>query len=285
MLQATKKRIDVGVIGNPSTGDILYDGGVKLNVVIDALYNTFGDYRQYSSASEGADSQILYATGYYQKLSRQYYAGNTIDIGSMHDADTSGGALTMTLPNAKLGEGCIFINSNGSISPANPLIIRPQAGESILGTSGSLTITAPYARVMVWCTKNEGSEKYWEYGITPMFGNSLMPVEKTILATVTPTNIRIAGKNEYSAIKLLVAARNTAGTVFKNSEYLISVDTVTNSVLNTEYAVLKNTSDELYSIRFFIGVGDNVYAEVTSLSGQVRFSIKAIDTINIGATS
>lgn len=285
MLQDTKKRIDVGVIGNPSTGDILYDGGVKLNAVIDALYNTFGDYRLYSSASEGADSQILYATGYYQKLSRQYYAGTPVDIGSMHDADTSGGALTMTLPNAKMGEGCVFINSNGSISPANPLIIRPQAGETILGTSGSLTVTSPYARIVLWCTKNEGSEKYWEYGVTPMFGDSLMPVEKTILATTTPTNIRIAGKNEYASIKLMTAAKNAAGTVFKNSEILISVDTVTNTVINTEYAVLKNTADELYNIRFFIGAGDIVYAEITSLVGQVRFSIKAIDTIKIGTTS
>ncbi|UYD59699.1 baseplate protein [Aeromonas phage avDM5] len=285
MLQDTKKRVDVGVIGNPSTGDILYDGGVKLNTVIDALYNTFGDYRLYSSASEGADSQILHATGFYQKLSRQYYAGNPVDIGSMHDADTTSGALTMTLPNAKLGEGCVFINSNGSISPSNPLIIRPQSGETILGTSGNLTITSPYSRIIVWCTKADGNQKYWEYGITPLFGDSMMPVEKTILATATPTNIRIAGKNEYVAIKLLVAAKNNAGTAFKTAETFIAIDTIKNEVINTEYAVLKNTDSELYDIRFFIGAGDNVYAEVKSLSGQLRFSIKAIDTVKIGATS
>ncbi|UOX40533.1 baseplate wedge tail fiber protein connector [Aeromonas phage GomatiRiver_11] len=285
MLQDTKKLIDVGVIGNPSTGDILYDGGVKLNKVINAIYNTFGDYRLFSSASEGADSQILYATGFYQKLSRQYYAGNPIDIGSMHDADTSTGALTMTLPNAKFGEGCIIINSNGSISPANPLIIRPQAGETILGTGGNLVITAPYARVIVWCTKDEGSQKYWEYGISPLFGDTTMPVEKTILATTTPTNIRIAGKNEFAAIKLMTSARNTAGTVFKNAEVLLGIDTVANTVLNTEFAVLKNTDSEVVETRYFIGAGDTVYAEVKSLSGQVRFSIKAIDTIKIGATS
>lgn len=285
MLQETKKLIDVGVIGNPSTGDILYDGGVKLNKVINALYNTFGDYRLFSGASEGADTQILHATGFYQKLSRQYYAGNPIDIGSMHDADTTTGALTMTLPNARLGEGCIFINSNGSVSPSNPLIIRPQGGETILGTSGNLVITSPYARVIVWCTKQDGSQKYWEYGITPLFGDSMMPVEKTILATTTATNIRIAGKNEYAGIKLMIAARNPAGTLMKTAEVMLAVDATSNKVLNTEYAVLKNSDSELYEVRYFIGAGDNIYAEVKSLSGQLRFSIKAVDTIKIGVTT
>lgn len=285
MIQDTKKRIDVGQVGNPSTGDILYDGGVKLNQVIDAMYNTFGDYRMYSSAGQGAELQTLHGTGYYQKMTRQYYAGTPIDMGSCHDIDTTAGALTVTLPNAKLGEGCYFINSNGSISPSNPLIIRPQAGETILGTPGSLTITAPDVRVIVWCTTIDGSNKYWNYGLSPMFGDSTLPVEKTVAIDATVKNIRICGKHEYAGVKLMISAKNQAGNIFKTCETLIAIDTVTNKVYSTEYAVLKNTDSEVFEIRYFVGVGDIVYAEVKSLTGAARFSIKAIDTIKVGTAT
>jgi len=281
----TKKRIDVGQIGNPSTGDILYDGGVKLNTVIDSLYNTFGDDRLYTSASLGADVQFLHATGYYQKKTRSDYAAGPIDMGSCHDIDTTAGTITVTLPNAKQGEGCYFINSNGSVSPSNPLIIRPQAGETILGVSSDLIVTSPNVRVIVWCTKIDGARKYWDYGLSPMFGDTTLPVEKTINITTVPTNVKICGKNEYAGVKMMIACRTPDGTAFKTAEVLLSVDSISNKVYSTEYAVIKNTSSEIYEVRYFIGAGDLVYAEVKASSGTARFSIKAVDTIKVGSTT
>lgn len=285
MVQLTKKRIDVGQIGNPSTGDILYDGGVKLNEVIDSLYNTFGDERLYRSASLGANVQFLHATGYYQKKTRQEYAQAPIEMGSCHDIDTTAGAITVTLPNAKQGEGCYFINSNGSISPANPLIIRPQSGETILGAPADLTITAPYVRVIIWCTRIDGSEKFWSYGLSPMFGDSMLPVEKTLNINTSPTNVRICGKSEYAGVKLLLSAKTLDGTAFKTAEALLAVDAQTNNVYSTEYAVIKNTDSEIFDIRYFVGAGDIVYAEVRAKAGTARFSIKAIDTIKVGTAT
>lgn len=284
-MQMTKKRIDVGQIGNPSTGDILYDGGVKLNEVIDSLYNTFGDERLYKSASLGANIQFLHATGYYQKKSRTDYAQAPIDMGSCHDIDTTAGPITVTLPNAKQGEGCYFINSNGSISPANPLIIRPQSGETIVGAPNDLTITAPNVRVIVWCTKIDGSEKFWEYGLSPMFGDSMLPVEKTLNINTNPTNVRICGKSEYSGVKLMLSAKSLDGSVFKTAEALLAVDSRDNKVYVTEYAVIKNTESEIYDVRYFVGAGDIVYAEVKTKTGAARFSIKAIDTIKVGTAT
>lgn len=65
--QTGKKLIDVGQIGNPSTGDPLYDGGVKLNEMVTNIYNAFGDVRLLT-ANNGVGTMLLHATGYYQKL-------------------------------------------------------------------------------------------------------------------------------------------------------------------------------------------------------------------------
>ena len=62
-----KKVIDVGEVGNASTGDILYAGGVKINQNYDAIYNAFGDQRLFAAGS-GEGSQKIHATSYYQKI-------------------------------------------------------------------------------------------------------------------------------------------------------------------------------------------------------------------------
>ena len=50
-IQTPKQLIDVGEIGNASTGDILFDGGVKINNDINAIYNAFGDQRKMATAN------------------------------------------------------------------------------------------------------------------------------------------------------------------------------------------------------------------------------------------
>lgn len=281
--QTPKKRIDVGEIGNPSTGDILYDGGTKINDVFDGLYNTFGDQRLFAAA-HGVGQQILHATSYYQKQTRDSYAASPIAIGSCHDIDTKDGIVTVTLPNAKLGEGCYFINSTGSISPTRPLVIKSQSGENIAGTSNNvLYVTSAYVRVILWCTKDEGSVKTWSYGLQPMFGDSTIPLETTVTIDEASTKgIRLFGRDEYAGAKALISAKNTAGTVFKTCEVLIAIDQATGTVYSTEFAVLKNTNSEVYDISFTIDRNAEVNAEVKSLSGQARFSIKIIDTIKVG---
>lgn len=283
--QTGKKLIDVGQVGNPSTGDPLYDGGQKLNEVITNLYNALGDTRLLT-ANEGVGQMLLHATGYYQKLPRTYYAGNPIELGSMHDMDTSNGPVTVVLPTGKAGEGCYFINSNGSVSVDRPLIFRPQVGDGIKGVSGQLYVTAPYARIVVWCVKKEGAVTTWDYSIESMFGSKTMPVDTTRLITkAASTAIPLFGLSEFSGAKILVYAENLTGTVNKMSEVLMSVNqaTSTKAVYSTEYAVLKNSEDEMYTLEFTVGAGDIVYANVKSKTeDRIKFTVKAIDTIKSG---
>lgn len=62
-MQELKTLIDTGIKGNSSTGDILYDGGEKLNINMDSLWNVFGDYRLYDETTHGQGRQTLHAIG------------------------------------------------------------------------------------------------------------------------------------------------------------------------------------------------------------------------------
>ncbi|QBO62298.1 putative baseplate wedge tail fiber connector [Escherichia phage vB_EcoM_G2248] len=284
MAQVPKKRIDTGTVGNPSTGDILYDGGNKINDNFDSIYDAFADQRL-KEIDHGAGRMVIHATGYYQKHPRQSYAGSAVEIGSLHDIDTTQGALIAILPKAKVGEGVVFINSNGSFSATTPLNIRTQAGDSISGYSGDAVITQPFSKVTVWCTAVEGSRVTWRLGIESMFADTTTPLDRTVNVTGVATNVAIAAKTEYVSIKLLTTASNTTGSKMRSSETLLMIDARAGKVYATEYAVLQKTEDELYTVRYFIGSGDKVYAEYKATGENIRLAVKATDTIKIGVAT
>ncbi|QFR55794.1 baseplate wedge tail fiber connector [Yersinia phage JC221] len=281
--QTGKKLIDTGQIGNPSTGDPIYDGGVKLNEMITNVYNAFADTR-FLSAGDGVGQMVLHATGYYQKFPRTYYSGTPIELGSLHDMDTSSGPISVVLPQGKVGEGCYFINSNGSISVDRPLAFRPQVGDSIKGVQDQLYITSPYTLVKVWCVKKEGAITTWDYSVESMFGSKTMPVDTTrLILKASATAIPLFGYTEFSGAKFLVYAENITGTVTKMAEILLGVDRTTKGLHSTEYAVLRNSNDDMYKLNFTVGAGDIVYANVQSVKeDRIKFTIKAIDTIKSG---
>ena len=117
-----------------------------------------------------------------------------------------------------------------------------------------------------------------------MFGSKTMPVDTTkLILKASPTAIPLFGYTEFSGAKLLVYAENMTGSVNKMAEILLSVDRIAKGVFSTEYAVLKNSDDDMYSLTFTVGAGDVVYANVQSiLEDRIKFSIKAIDTIKSG---
>lgn len=284
MAQIPKKRIDTGTVGNPSTGDILYDGGNKINDNFDSLYDAFADQR-FKDIDHGVGRMVIHATGYYQKHQRQSYAGSAVEIGSLHDIDTTQGALIAILPKAKVGEGVVFINSNGSFSATTPLTIRTQAGDSIAGYANDATITQPFSKVTVWCTAIEGNRLTWRVGIESMFTDTTTPLDKTVNVTGVATNVAIAAKTEYNTIKLITTASNTSGTKLRSSETLLMIDAKAGKVYATEYGVLETAEEELYTVRYFIGSGDKVYAEYKAVGENIRLAVKATDTVKIGVAT
>lgn len=283
-IQEPKKLIDTGEIGNASTGDILFDGGNKINSDINAIYNAFGDQRKMSVANgTGADGQTIHATGYYQKHTAAEYA-TPVKVGTMHDIDTSTGGIKVIIDRGQVGDSVEFINSNGSISVNNPLTI--QAQDSIRGISGDLVITNPYSKVVLRCISSDVSASVWNYSLESMFGQKESPIEGTwSIGAAGSVTIPLFHRSEYNMAKLLVTFQSVDGRKIKTAEINILIDTINSEIISTEYAVMRvgNTDedDELANISFSL-VSDYASITISSPTVGLRTAVKIIATQKIG---
>lgn len=277
-VQSKKQKIDVGQVGNANTGDIIYDGGVKLNTNLDALYNAFGDIRLYDAGKDGVGSQTLHAAGYFQKLPTSYYSRNIIEPGSQHDLNTLVSTFIVTLPAPKLGEQCRFINSNGSFD-TNKIVFKAQPGGDIKGQP-ELEISQGFVMIEFTCVSDVNNASKWDYKVTPMFGDFSVPVNSTVEVTkTTPVTIPMFNKAMYEGTKLVLSASEIKAGVRERtiSEVLVMIDPEDNKVYADEYSVIfKN--EKIYSLEFLVDRNVAV-VRVTTTKDRIKFSIKSIETI------
>ncbi|AWD90305.1 baseplate wedge tail fiber protein connector [Erwinia phage Cronus] len=279
-----KQLIDVGEIGNASTGDILFDGGEKINAVFNQMYNTFGN-KTLSETAEGVGLQTLYGTGYFQK-GTQLELSAVIPNGSQYDIDTSSGSQIIRLSKGVRGEFVRFSNSNGSWSVNNPLLIS--ANDSFKGISGQLRVTSPYSIVECWCISDANGVSTWDYSIKSMFGDGVAAINTTVELTTEAKTLSICHKSEYNLIKLLMTASSITGSKQKSSEVNLLVDAVNNIVYNTEFASIRvggtNDDDEIYDATFSINASGFVTVAVRTSTAGMKLAIKTIDTQKIGVS-
>ncbi|AIZ02227.1 baseplate tail fiber connector [Escherichia phage vB_EcoM_VR20] len=283
--QTPKLLIDVGEIGNASTGDILYDGGRKINEDFNNVYNTFGDQRLYSIDS-GQNSQVLHATGYYQKATNIIEWNTPVALGSLRDVDTSKGVVTARIARGKMGEGIIFINSNGTLSPTQSLEIELQGTDTFVSApTNKIRFTSPYTKITLWCIDDANGVGTWDYSIENMFGVKHIPLDRTYNIGLNARDIPIALRGDFKTMKLLLTAISTDETKYKASEVMLFVDTQANQVYSTEYGVLRrghvDDDDELYTINFKIGA-DNFVTATVSAPVSMKLAIKVAETQTIG---
>ena len=283
--QTPKLLVDIGEIGNASTGDILYEGGRKLNVDVDSLYNTFGDQRLYS-VNNGENSQVLHATGYYQKATNIIEWNSTVALGSMRDVNTAEGVVTARIAKGKAGEGIIFINSNGSLSTSMPLEVELQGTDSFLtAATNKMKFTQPYTKITLWCIDDANGVGTWDYKIESMFGNQSVLLDKTYNMSSVVRDIPIAFRADYKTIKLMLTAISTDETKYKASEILLYIDLKDRKVYSTEYAVIRrgqaSEEDEIYAIDFRIDNQDIIQAAISSPTAM-KLAIKVISAQTIG---
>lgn len=281
--QKEKSIIDVGEVGNASTGDIIYDGGVKINDNFNAVYNVFGDQRLYALAL-GEDRQTLHATGYYQKLNSGDY-GIAIEPGSMHDINTTGGPITVTLPEPKIGELCEFINSNGSWA-LNDVVFQPKAGTGSIAGNARIAIKNAYSKVTFVCIDETPSKAVWQYKVEPITGDFSVPINGIQDIDNTKTwPVRLFERDLYEGVKLVVSGVEIVAGQKKRtlSEILLMIDVEANSnkgiVYSDEYSVINNGENKTFNIDFSVNPDGYVYANVTTELTKLRFSIKSIETI------
>lgn len=282
--QEPKLLIDIGEIGNASTGDILYEGGKKINSDFQNIYNTFGDQRLNDSIT-----QVLHATGYYQKISNNDWS-SPVEMGAMRDVDTSTGIVTATLSKGVKGECIVFVNSNGSFSPLNYLDIVP-VDQFVSVTTPTLKITVPYSKITLWCVDDSNGISKWDYSIESMFGNKQTAIDKTFVLNNTPKDIFIGTVGQYQTIKFILTAMSADGKKYKASELLAYIDSVKGTIVSTEYAVLRagheSEEDEIYKIDFKIvpassGPDRFIQATASSSTANMRLAIKAVATQTFG---
>lgn len=278
-VQPTKKLVDVGEVGNANTGDIIYDGGVKINDGITALYNTFGDVRLWDT-NQGIGSQKLHATGYYQKNPTQFYAKGPVDAGSMHDLNTVAQTFVVVLPSPKLGECVEFTNSNGSFS-VNKIVFKAQTGSDIMGQS-QIDITQGYTRIRFTCVDETVGAAKWNYTLEPMFGDFSVPANTTVeVVKSSPQTIPLFNKALYDGVKLIMSAVEVKAGNDKErtlSEVLLMVDPDNNVVYADEYSVLFR-GEKAFTVEFSVVSNTTVVAKVTAVKDRIKFSVKSIETI------
>lgn len=278
-----KNIIDVGEIGNASTGDILFDGGRKINENTTQLYNAFGDKRLAS-----LPTQYIHATGYFQKTADNEW-GPSVKLGEQRDVDTTNGPIRCILQKGRVGEGMVFINSNGSISPENYFEI--QAIDSFVSVpTGNLKIVSPFSKITVWCISDENGISRWDYSVESMFGRKNIPLDKTFVLSVTnKRDIPIAYLGEYQTVKLLATCLSADGSRYKASEIMVFVDSTDKKVYSTEYGVIRkgqaNEEDEIYAMTFSINTSNFIVASVTSNTPGMSLALKVIETQTFGVAT
>lgn len=281
--QIPKQIIDTGLLGNPSTGDILYDGGVKANENFAGLYDAFGDQR-FSEQGISEGNQTIHATGYWQKSS-QYTFNTPIAVGTQWDIDTTLGSSNPILSPGKAGECVNFVNSNGSLSVEAPLVIQASSG-SFVGIQGPLVVTTPFSQVKCWCIKVENGISSWDYSIESMFGERQSAIDATVRVTAIESKVRLAHASEFVGMKLFITAANVDNTKMKQSEVNLLIDNAAKRIFDTEYAVIKvgNTSetDEIVDIKYEIDTSGFINMLVNSTYTGVKLAIKSLITQKIG---
>lgn len=284
--QEKKQIVDIGEIGNASTGDILYDGGKKINDNFDAVYNAFGDQRLYA-AGKGENTQMIFATGYYQKSSLIDLSSTS--LGSCHDISTfnSLGGTSINLPKGKVGEAVYFINSDGSINQTRNVTVNTSSNDGFASGGSKVIISSPFVKIEFWCISVDATGKAtWDYSVSSMFGQTQVPIERTYTLDTAEHLIPIANMSEYNTIKLLLSfVAETGMNVRRSSEVLVMVDSSTKKVYSTEYAVVQSgepESGKIIDISFEINSNNAVCIKFKSYLNNSKLAIKSIDTQSVG---
>lgn len=272
-----KERIDTGIRNNPSTGDVLTDGGIKINSNFDAIYNAFGDERLFDVAN-GEGRQVIHATGYYQKHPLLYYA-SPVELGSRHDIDTSIGLISLRLPPPKAGECIEVINSNGSFGSKNELIVQTETMDSFSNGEKEVRFRTPYAKIIFWCERVERGRGVWRYSIDNLYHNRYQAVEINESLSTVARDFTISHINDYRVIKLLTFYQDGVNANSRSSEILLHINNTNKTVYHTEYAVVSSVDAEIVKTEFFIN-GDDVVLRARAISGNNgRFIVKSIDSV------
>lgn len=266
----SKDLINTGVAGDSTTGDTLFTGGNKANAMFEELYSAF--------SKQGANPQIIHATGYYQTPARSYYTF-PINAGSQLNVDTRNGALTVKLPNGKAGEMIKLRDTFGSWGNS-PITVQADGLEEIDGGIGTLLFDIPFIEVTFVCTDDTPGSVNWTYSLKSIMDRDLRLVDKTFIVTpASPVSYIVGNVTAFTSVKLLVTGlQQSGGTAATSSEIHLTQDGTTH--VYTESSVLGTSPSRVYDIDFSIQSGSVVMTLTTTLA-QAKVAVRSTDYTRI----
>lgn len=266
----SKDLIITGVAGDSTTGDNLFTGGNKINAMFSELYNAF--------AKQGANPQNIHATGYYQTPARAYYTF-PIEAGAQLNVDTRNGALTVKLPNGKIGEMVKLRDIYGNWA-TSPVTVQADGLEKIDGSVAGVTFNVAFVEVIFRCISDTQGNVNWTYSLKSIMDRDLRLVDKTFIVTPgAPVNYTLGTTAAFTSAKLLVTGlQQVGGTAATSSEIHIVHDGTTH--VYTESSVLGTGSSRVYDIDFSIQSGSVVMTLTTTLT-QAKVMVRSTDYTRI----
>lgn len=266
----SKDLINTGVAGDSTTGDNLFTGGNKINVMFDELYSAF--------SKQGANPQIIHATGYYQTPAQSYYTF-PINAGAQLNVDTRNGALDVKLPNGKAGEMVKIRDVFGSWG-TSPVTVHADGLEEIDGGIGTITFDIPFIEVVFLCIDDTPGSVNWTYSLKSISDRDLRLVDEIFIVTPSsPVSFVIGPVTAFTSVKMLVTGLQQSGGVAATSSEIHLVQDGTTHVY-TESSVLGTSASRVYDIDFSIQSGTVVMALTTTLA-QAKVAVRSTDFTRI----
>jgi hypothetical protein len=266
----SKDLINTGVAGDATTGDNLFTGGNKANQMFEEIYDAFG--------KQGANPQIIHATGYWQSPTRSSFTF-PLSAGSQVNVDTRNGSLVVKLPNGKLGEIVRIRDIYGSWTNS-PITVRPDGLEKIDGGLGDIVFGIAFSEVTFVCIDDTVGSVNWTYSLRLLNERELRLIDKTfVLTPATPATYVIGPTSSFASAKLLITGlQQSGGTSVTSSEIHLAQDGTTH--VYTESALLGTGASRVYDVDFSIQSG-NVLMTLSTTLTQVKVQVRSTDFTKI----
>lgn len=260
------KPIDLGVAGDPQTGETIFSGGEKLNSMLTEIFER--------SAPEDADFRM---TG--------HWLPDEGDLVDLQESPEPGFRIDV---NTELSSKSVEIDHNSvSYSRGDQLQFRDERGTwdtnpcsfnvvdgSIDDISSAIAVRSKNAVVTLTCV--DASNNEWIMRIDSLRGRFDNPLNET--ASITPDNaydtVVYDSDNVISAKLLIAASLDSDPGVRTVSEILVTDNG--SQVFSSEYAVINTNGNMLYSISFEFIAGQ-VVAVVNAEEPSITFRIKTVE--------
>lgn len=259
-------KVDLGVAGDPQTGDTIYDGGTKVNGMLEEIFNR--------SAPDGGDFRM---TGYWiPDESSLVDLGSSVPPGFRVDVNTELNTKSIVLDHNEIsysrGDQLQFRDERGTWD-TNPCSFDVVSG-TIDGVSDPILVRSQNSVVTLTCVDPDNNE--WIMRTDSLRGRFDNPLNDQ--ATITDSDdydaVIYDTDNALSAKLMLSATLDSDPTVRTISEVLVTDDG--SQVFSTEYAVINTNGTAIFEISFQY-IADQVVAVVTTSEPSITFRIKTVE--------